>query len=140
MTYLWLNQNGSNFLYKTIEQRITDVFKQKWYSNINNSSRLESYSIYKHSSEREKYLKCISTDKFRIALSKFRLSSHHLAIELGRHLNIPRENRLCPNCNQNVVENEYHFLLTYTKYYHLPKQYLKKIFFINSRQFINLNP
>ena len=85
MTNLWLNQNGSNFLYKTIEQRITDIFKQKWYSYINNSSRLESYSIYKHSFEREKYLKCVSNDKFRIALSRFRLSSHPLAIELGRH-------------------------------------------------------
>ena len=62
MTNLWLNQNGSNFLYKTIEQRITDIFKQKRYSNINNSSRLESYSIYKHCFEREKYLKCISND------------------------------------------------------------------------------
>ena len=59
----------------------------------------------------------------------FRLSSHHLAIELGRHLNIPRENRLCPYCNQNMVENEYHFLLTCTKYYELRKQYLKKYYY-----------
>ena len=129
MTNLWLSQNGSNFLFKYIEQRITDIFKQKWYSNINNSARLESYSIYKHSFEREKYLECITSDKFRIALSKFRLSSHHLAIELGRHLNIPRENRLCPHCNQNMVENEYHFLLTCTKYYELRKQYLKKYYY-----------
>ena len=129
MTNLWLNQNGSNFLYKTIEQRITDIFKQKWYSNINNSSRLESYSIYKHSFQREKCLKCISIDKFRIALSKLRLSSHYLAIELGRHLNIQRENRPCPNCNQNVVENEHHFLLTCTKYHELCKQYPKKYYY-----------
>ena len=80
-------------------------------------------------------------DKFRIALSKFRLSSHHLAIELGRHLNIPRENRLCPHCNQNMAENEYHFLLTCTKYYKLRKQYLKKKKnIINSQLLINLNP
>ena len=29
-----------------------------------------------------------------------------MAIEVGRHLNIPRENRICPHCNQNMIENE----------------------------------
>ena len=32
----------------TIRQRIIDTYCQKWYSNINNSSRLNSYCIYIH--------------------------------------------------------------------------------------------
>ena len=38
-------------------------------------------------------------------------STHKLAIEQGRHLNEPRENRLCKIGNYNVIEDEYHFVL-----------------------------
>ena len=55
------------------------------------------------------YLDFISAKKYRIALSKFRVSAHNLAIEKGRHKNIPRNERKCRNCNLNVIENEYHF-------------------------------
>ena len=44
-------------------------------------------------------------------MSKFRLSSHCLEIEVGRYNRIPREERKCKLCNQNVCESEYHFLL-----------------------------
>ena len=38
-------------------------------------------------------------------------STHKLAIEQGRHLNEPRENRLCQIYNYNELEEEYHFVL-----------------------------
>ena len=38
-------------------------------------------------------------------------STHKLAIEQGRYLNEPRENRLCQICNYNELEDEYHFVL-----------------------------
>ena len=38
----------------------------------------------------EKYLDFISDKKYRVALSKFRLSSHDLEIERGRHVNTNR--------------------------------------------------
>ena len=39
-------------------------------------------------------------------------------LELGRYQteHIPRENRLCPLCKSNQVENETHFLLDCSKY------------------------
>ena len=37
------------------------------------------------------------------------MCDHNLAIEKGRYLKIPREQRLCVVCN--VVEDEAHFLL-----------------------------
>ena len=43
----------------------------------------------------ETYLETIHVNKFRVSLSKFRLSSHDLAIEKGRYDNINRENRHC---------------------------------------------
>ena len=48
----------------------------------------------------------------RKAFSKFRCSSYKLNIELGRHLNIEGENRICNCCltheDNLTVENEYH--------------------------------
>ena len=44
----------------------------------------------------------------RIATSRLRLSSHNLAIERGRWLRKPREERLCPTCH--VVQDERHAL------------------------------
>ena len=54
--------------------------------------------------------KSFNIEKNRIILSRWRLSSHKLYIETGRHKvpPIPREDRLCMICLQ--VEDEYHAL------------------------------
>ena len=36
-----------------------------------------------------------------------------IAIETGRHNNIPHNERVCKLCNNNNIENEYHFTLIY---------------------------
>ena len=43
---------------------------------------------------------------------KFKVSNHKRMIELGRYQrnHIPREDRLCPLCKSNQVEDESHFL------------------------------
>ena len=41
----------------------------------------------------------------------FRLSSHSLQIELGRHNNTPINDRLCTRCDYNAVDDEEHFLI-----------------------------
>ena len=46
-------------------------------------------------------------------IARFRISSHNLKIETGRH-NIPKtpiEERKCDKCNNGEVENEVHCLL-----------------------------
>ena len=69
------------------------------------------YSRYKHDFLFETYLDIIPDQKYRIALTKFRLSSHNLAIERARFENIPRCERVCRCCNINMIESDYHFLL-----------------------------
>ena len=36
-----------------IQQRIKDIYYQQWYSEINNSRRLETYCLFKHNFEFE---------------------------------------------------------------------------------------
>ena len=97
------------------------------FGTVNNSNRLQSYRRYKDSIKFENYLDSILKDKFRIALTRFRLSSHHFAIETGRFQNIPRDERFCTNC-KTIIENEYHFLLACPLYRDLRQKYLKPYF------------
>ena len=54
------------------------------------------YSRYKHEFDLENYLDCIENKiKNRIALTKFRLSSHDLAVERGRYDDTNRNDRIC---------------------------------------------
>ena len=100
----------------TIKQRIFDMYLQKWYSDINNSSHLQTYSLFKHNFELEKYLKLNMEVRYKTAFARFRTSSHNLAIETGTYENIPRDQRTSKSCNMNAIEDEYHFLLVCPKY------------------------
>ena len=106
-----LNQDTNNFTFKTIKFRILDIFRQSWYSNINNSSSLSTYSLYKHEFEFEDYVNHVHVNKFRHVLTKVRLSAHSLNIEIGRHNGIDRNHRKSTKCNMNAIETEMHFLL-----------------------------
>ena len=140
LSYIWMNQNSTETTYSQIKQRILDIYKQSWYSRINNSHRLESYRLFKFEFELENYLTCIRERKYQISYSKFRLSSHKLAIEQGRHLRIDKHQRLCTNCNMGMIENEYHFLLICPKFTVLRKQYFKSYYckWPNINKFISL--
>ena len=98
--------------------RILDIFKQSWYSNINNSNWLETYCLFKHEFIFESYLDQIRDSRFRIWLTR-------LAIEKCRHQNIARQERVCNNCTMSVLETEYHYVLICPKFYNLRTNYIK---------------
>ena len=128
LEYIWHQQTEIQIPFNNIKQRILDMYNQKWYSDINNSSRLQLYSIYKHDFKPEKYLNIITETKYKVALSHFRTSSHDLRIETGRYDNTPRDQRLCNSCNMNKIEDEFHFLLVCPKYRDLRCKYFKRYF------------
>ena len=47
----------------------------------------------------------------RAMLSKLRISAHKHAIDGGRYLKIPKQERICTACNSGEVEDDEHFLL-----------------------------
>ena len=57
----------------------------------------------------EPYLDLLPTN-LRVKLTKFRLSNHKLPIEKGRWFNIPRSERICQKCQNNVIGDEHHYL------------------------------
>lgn len=125
---IWISENIDDYTFEIIRRRILDNYYQTWYSGINDSPRLRSYALFKHSFNREKYLDIIHENKFRYSLARFRTSSHRLAIETGRFTNININERICRSCSLNQVESEYHFLLVCPKYRELRFKYFKPYF------------
>ena len=67
-----------------------DIF---WKTSIQESTKAISYNKFKTRIAIEPHLAGNMNPKFKIALSRFRLSNHSLMIEKGRHLNIDRNLR-----------------------------------------------
>ena len=76
-------------------------------------------------STKKKYLDMIHENKYKIVLSQFRISAHHLEIEIGRYPipKIARMDRICQVCKMNTVESDYHFLLVCPAYKELRRKY-----------------
>ena len=100
-SYILLHQNEITIPLNAIKRRIYDSYSQAWYAEINNSNRLITYARYKHEFAFENYLDFITEKKYRISLTRFKLSSHELHIERGRYEHVLRDKRFCKCCNMS---------------------------------------
>ena len=84
LSYIWNDQfflDTVPFTFNLIQRRLILMYQQAWYASINNSNRLETYARFKHEFYYENYLDIVTQNRYRKALTQFRLSSHDLAIE-----------------------------------------------------------
>ena len=110
-----------------------------WKETTQNQSKMECYLTLKREYTFAEYLSTVNDPKLRKTLTRYRLSEHSLAIEKGRHRQtpLPREDRLCTHCTQNVVETELHFLTTCPLYQDIRDSYFPQITY-TQREFENL--
>ena len=103
-------QRGKQLLENVSWKRLTDIFYQKSFSEVNSGGKLRTYAILKTEIGRVGYLDKIGNYNKRRILTKIRLSNHTLMIEKGRHKGLDKEERICPFCGGDNVEDEYHFI------------------------------
>ena len=122
MQEAWEVQYFDTSLLATAKEKLYKKFMNTCITDIQDPDlypKLRTYRKFKDEYRMEKYLmhKNIKHVKF---MAKFRLSSHTLRIETGRHERpkLPAENRLCTLCNLNLVEDEFHFVLICDLYTH----------------------
>ena len=74
--------------------------------------KLRTYRLFKTDFRLEHYLLYVTNPYHRCALTQYRLSSHNLGIERGRHTKPPKpqEQRLCLYCRNGCVDDEIHCL------------------------------
>ena len=128
---VWENQGVANESYfiKAFVLRLKDQYMHEWNDTIALSTKLSTYKQFKSCFAYERYLDILNIRKFRFIYASFRASSHDLEIERGRYRNIERNQRLCIFCEDNVVEDEFHFLLCCEKYKDLRKLYIPAKYF-----------
>ncbi len=105
---------------------LRDDYEEKWIGELDlctaeNNKNLRTYKVFKNSLHFEPYLK-VQCPKYRIAISRIRMSAHNLVIETGRHKSQSSDVRLCSHCN--VPETEMHHIMYCTKYDTLRNQLL----------------
>ena len=103
---------------KSLKLYLKDNYVEKWSAELSactaeNNKKLRTYKDFKTTFILEPYLK-LQSPKYRIAISKLRMSAHNLAIEVGRHKSQSPADRLCATCN--VPETEIHHVLECSKF------------------------
>ena len=94
-----------------VKQRIINHFIQGWNGRLHDSSRTNFHKNVANFSF-QPYLEMLTIPKYRISVSKLRISSHRLYVETGRWRrphSAPYHERKCHICN--VLDDEYHFVL-----------------------------
>ena len=96
--------------------KLQQQYKEEWLVKINDHvvhPILRTYAIFKDTHVFEFYLNRNLAKKYKNSISRFRVSSHNLAIETGRHQKpkIPKENRICVFCTSRHIDNEIHLLI-----------------------------
>ena len=127
---VWINQGvgNRNAFLQIFKQRLSDSFLQDWNSRLTESSRADLYSLFSRF-EHQIYLDCVKVKKFRLAMTKLRVASHRLEVEIGRWARpnrVPVDERKCRHCN--TLEDEFHFMLQCGLYRELRMQYIKRNF------------
>ncbi len=84
--------------------------------NIHDSTeypKLRTYKLFNVEFKFENYLSSTINPNHRLALFRFRISSHNLRIETGHYTRskIPVNQRMCIYCTSQAVETELQFLL-----------------------------
>ena len=78
-----------------------------WQNTLQHSQKLELYRSFNHNTSI--YLDLTRGTAVGRALVKLRISNHKLIIEIGRYKQTTKNNRLCPFCGFNLIEDEVHF-------------------------------
>lgn len=87
-------------------------------NDINKNPKLRTYKTFKKDMRIEPYLNLGIQKSYYCNIARFRLSSHNLNIELGRHKRpfVPSEERFCDKCDLQLVEDEIHCLMVCPKW------------------------
>ena len=98
-----------------------------WQNTFQHSQKLEFYRSFKTDHASSSYLDLKRGTAGRRALVKVRISNHKLMIEIGRYNQTTKDNRHCPFCGCNVIEDEVHFLFQCPTYSMIRNKFYYKV-------------
>ena len=106
-----------------IKNQVRSMFERHWLDSIQqirlnesgrDTNKLRLYKTFKGSFSEEPYISKVFNRNQRCALTRLRISAHHLQIEVGRYTKptTPVEKRYCKYCHAEprCLDTEFHFL------------------------------
>ena len=98
---------------------LQEHFEQIWLAGVNRVearrgrglNKLRTYRTFKQDFVTEQYVFLPMPRSHRSALARFRCGVAPIRIETGRYERLPLEERLCPVCDENSVESEFHVIM-----------------------------
>ena len=116
----WFDPEGQFRLpLQEAEGCIVHLMNNVWKNDITVKPKLRTYVKIKNNCLAENYLDLNITRHRRSLIAQIRLGILPLEIEVGRFRGIAVDQRLCKCCNNNVTENEFHFICICPQYQHL---------------------
>ena len=131
-SFIWLSLDivlRYRWFYQRFQSKSKDVLQQEQHDTLISSSETQLYSQFKLLLDVEKYISFnFPLYLWQVFFSKFRCSDHKLNIEVRRHHNIPKDERICTFCfdrsSVSVTEDEFHVFLECKKYEYYRKLYI----------------
>ena len=99
-----------------ISNNLAQASQNIWLNNVQDMPKLRNYKLFKNNYEVEPYVLCFLNREKRSLVAQLRSGILPLQVEVGRWQGIPVEERICPVCNLNQVEDECHFLFECNNY------------------------
>ncbi len=107
--YCWLD--GLNVIKScTFISWLHETHCNQWKIEFLNKPKLRTYVKFKTCFKIEDYVMPFMSRRQRSYLAQLRCGILWRHIETGRWYGVKEENRLCKTCNNNQIENEYHFI------------------------------
>ena len=91
-------------------------YKHECGNDVASQIKLDNYTLVKRQFGAEEYVNFVMSKKLRSFLVQLRAGCLPIEIELGRYLQLPRNEQLCKQCTSGTVENEKHFFFHSNRY------------------------
>ena len=98
------------------EELFHQIAEEEWKKAVNNKPKLRTYQSFKDNLNPADYFKYNLSKYDRSILAKFRSGILQLRVETGRYTQTKLEERICQLCDENTIEDEFHFLCICQKY------------------------
>ena len=119
-----------------IRLKLWENYQIIWKENLQNKPKLHLFRQIKSYYAVEKYVFDNINFSLRSCIAQLRFGTLPLTVETGRFTSIKRDDRVCPICDTNDVEDELHFLFTCPKFSDLRKNMFSKVLRYNN-DFLN---
>ena len=121
-----------------IRQKLRENDEIIWKQRLENKPKLHLYRSIKLHYAVEKYVFDNINFSQRSFIAQLRFGTLPLAVETGRFTGIKRDDRVCPICDSNNVEDELHFIFICPKFSDLREIMFNKVLRYNTN-FLNYN-